>query len=179
MLYDACADNAGIWSVPLGSNSPAVWASNGIGQCTTTVSIGCYAASFAPPLALDPENDSTLYFGAQAPTCCSVVVYQTTSGGANWTPISPDLSNGLTDRITALAVAPSSSSVVYAGTSGGKLWSTQSATQGTSASWTEIDAGLPKRTVTTVAVDPGSPKQAYVTLWVFKLLTLRQAGPHL
>ena len=163
VLYDACADNAGIWSVPLGSNSPAVWASNGIGQCTTTVSIGCYAASFAPPLALDPENDSTLYFSAQAPTCCSVVVYQTTSGGANWTPISPDLSNGLTDRITALAVAPSSSSVVYAGTSGGKVWSTQSATQGTSASWTEIDAGLPKRTVASVAVDPGSPNQAYVT----------------
>src|SRR6266550_2351277 len=49
-----------------------------------------------PPMALDPENDTTLYFGAQSATCCGQqVVYQTTNGGANWTPISPDLSKGL------------------------------------------------------------------------------------
>lgn len=164
VLYDACADNAGIWSVAIGSNSPAVWASNGLGQSTTTPCAGCYSAYFAPPLALDPENNTTLYFGAQAPACCAVVVYQTTNGGANWTPISPDLSGSSAgNQITALVVAPSSSSMVYAGTFGGKVWSTQSATQGTSSSWTEIDASLPKRVVTSIAVDPGSPNQAYVT----------------
>ena len=133
---------------------------------------------FIPPIALDDKNPENLYFG----TCR---VWQTTNAASSlansfipltptWAPISNDLSNGAAvttkcpapggaGNITNLEVAHSSSSVIVAGTSNGKVWETT--TQG--AFWTEIDASaLPNRSITAVRTKRGDSTGAtvYVTL---------------
>lgn len=165
--YIACAGDQGLaFSTSSGGGG---WAANGIGTCTVTPpspnSPPCYSADFVPPLVMDPESTSTLYFGAQAPSTTAQVVYQTTDGALSWQPISPDLSgNGNPNApVTTVGVAPTNSNVVYAGTFSGKVWTTANALAGTGSSWQETDAGLPSRTVTDVVVDPSSASTAYVS----------------
>lgn len=169
--YMVCAANEGIYE---NAGSGWAWAGSGIGACTATTISNCYHAYFAPPLAMDPQNPSVLYFGAgqSAPSSTlpyggAQLVYQTTNGGQSWQAVSPDLAGGqVGPQITAIGVAPTSSDVVFAGTGGmgyGSVWATKNATAGTGATWQQVDAGLPKRTVTDVAVDPSDSSTAYVS----------------
>ncbi len=111
---------------------------------------------FIPPLVMDPSNSQTLYFGTDR-------VYQTTNGASNWTAISPDLTggDGFFGVISTIAVAPSNSNTVYAGTMDNQVQVSTNADSGTSAIWTNISAGLPPRVVTVVAVDPVTSTTAY------------------
>jgi len=131
---------------------------------------------FIPPFVLDPNNPQRLYFG-------TFRVYQTNDGARSWTAISPDLSGGGSEDISAIAVcktpsascavAPSNSSVVYAGTSDGRVQVTMNAGAGTGATWTNISSGLPTRFVTQVAVDPNdaTAMTAYATFSGFGTCT--------
>jgi photosystem II stability/assembly factor-like uncharacterized protein len=170
VLYWACAIEPGIFSTNPALSGNYGWAANGIGNCTATPpppsSPPCYAANFVPPLVMDPESPSTLYFGAQAPSSTAQVVYQTINGAQSWQPISQDLSgNNPNFKITTIGVAPTNSNVVYAGTFGGKVWVTTDALAGSGAigTWQEVDSGLPKRSVNQIIVDPGSSNTAYVS----------------
>lgn len=153
--YIACAGDEGVWTSNPGGFR---WAASGIGTCTTTVTSNCYHGDFVPPLVLDPAKSETLYFGTN-------VVYQTTDGATSWKSISPDLTNGdfqsLGTFITTINVAPVDSNVVYAGTADARVWITMNAGAGTSATFQEIDAGLPNRNVTQVVADLGSRTTAY------------------
>ncbi len=115
-------------------------------------------ADFVPPFVLDPSTSQTLYFGTYQ-------IYQSMDGGNTWNVISPDLTGGsTTDFATTIAVAPSDSNTVYAGTSNGQVWVTTNATAGIGSTWTPIAASpLPDRWVTQIAVDPKTPTTAYVT----------------
>jgi hypothetical protein len=109
--------------------------------------------SFIPPMVMDPSNSSTLYFG-------SFRVYQTTDGAATWTPISPPLtSNG---TLTTIAVAPSNSNTVYAGSDDASVAVTTNASAGANSTWSLINSPSP-RSVTDIAVDPASSTTTYVT----------------
>ncbi len=116
------------------------------------------------PYVMDPTDHLTLYLGTYR-------VHRTTNGGSSWTPISPDLTDGpgsgtLTfGTLTTLAVAPSAPATIYAGSDDGNVHVT---TNGGS-SWSEIDAGLPLRWITRVAVDPTDDAIAYVCLSGYKL----------
>ncbi|MGH9783656.1 MAG: WD40/YVTN/BNR-like repeat-containing protein, partial [Terriglobia bacterium] len=107
---------------------------------------------FYPPLIADPNEPGTLYFGTQR-------VWRSQDGGEHWTPLSGDLTGGGSATLTALAVAPSSSLVLYAGTSdglvkvsrdGGRIWSPS--------------AALPGRFVTSIAVHSLLAERAFVGL---------------
>ncbi len=113
---------------------------------------------FVPPLVMDRSSPQELYFGTYR-------VYQTTNGAANWTAISPDLTAGdsFDGVISTIVVAPSNSNTVYAGTHDSQVQVTTNAGAGTLATWTNINAGLPPRAVTNIAVDPASSTIAYVT----------------
>ncbi len=111
---------------------------------------------FIPPLAIDPSNPQTLYFGTYR-------VWQSRDGAGKWTAISPDLSSGGSATIKAIGVSPSDPNTIYAGTSDSKVQLTSDALDGPIASWTDRSAGLPNRTVTHIAVDPTDPATAYVT----------------
>jgi uncharacterized protein (TIGR03437 family) len=123
---------------------------------------------FIPPLAIDPSNPQTLYFGTYR-------IWQTLDGAGKWVAISPDLTGGASagsPTIKAIAVAPADLNTIYAGTSDGKVQATGNALAGTGASWIDRSAGLPTRTVTHIAVDPIDPATAYVTFSGFSIDSL-------
>jgi photosystem II stability/assembly factor-like uncharacterized protein len=111
------------------------------------------------PFVFDPNNPQILYFGANR-------LYKTTNRAGSWQPVSPDLTNGgansnvVYGTITAIAVAPSNSQVIYVGTDDGNVWQTANG----GSNWTNISNGLPLRWVTRVAVDPYDEMTVYVTL---------------
>jgi photosystem II stability/assembly factor-like uncharacterized protein len=114
---------------------------------------------FIPPMVMDMAHSTTLYFGTYR-------VYQTTNGASTWNAISPDLTNGPSfwGVVTAIAVAPTDSNTVYAGTGDSNVQVTSNAATGTSATWTNVtDSGeLPPRVITSLAVDPTTASTAYV-----------------
>lgn len=112
---------------------------------------------FTPPIAMDPGNPATLYFG-------SYRVYQSKNSAGLWSSISGDLTGGSQfDEITVLTVSPADSNTVWAGTSNGKVWNTTNALGG-GASWTDRSPNLPNRYVTSIAADPYDSQTAYVSL---------------
>ncbi|MGH2711088.1 MAG: WD40/YVTN/BNR-like repeat-containing protein [Actinomycetota bacterium] len=131
------------------------------------------------PLQFDPSNPSVMYYG-------SSMLFRSTNGGANWTPISEDLTtdpeqldpnNGykIYGTITTVAAAKSDGSVIYVGTDDGLLWRTTDLGQ----NWTRLEDpddpstpvnenDLPGSWVTRVAVDPADANVAYATFSGFR-----------
>jgi photosystem II stability/assembly factor-like uncharacterized protein len=111
------------------------------------------------PVVMDPYNHMVLYYGAN-------VLYRTDDGAANWTAISPDLTNGddpgalVYGTITTIAVSRANTEVIWAGTDDGNLHVT---TNG-GTNWTSRNSGLPNRWITRVTCDPFQAGTAYVTL---------------
>ncbi len=108
---------------------------------------------FIPPMVMDPSQSSTLYFG----TCR---IWETTNGATTWNPVTGDLSTTNTSgstcpnngggTVSTIEVSAKSSSIIFAGTSNGKVWATNPSV-GLLLPMTEIDNGLlPNRYVTAV-----------------------------
>ena len=128
------------------------------------------AGPFIPRVVMDPSNPATLWLTAEH-------LFRTDNRAETWTTASPSV--GTSERcwldpsagricapaqyFTAVAVAPSSSNTVYAGTLNGDVW--VSTNRG--GSWRSIagsDAGpLPVRAVNDIAVDPQNAQIAYVS----------------
>jgi len=108
-------------------------------------------SSFVPPLVVDPNTANTLYAGSSK-------VYQSVDAGNTWTAISGDLVFGNSEAyLTAIAVAPGNSAVVYAGAQNGALFVATNVAPG-SANFSQIgQIFLPGRTITAIAIDPSVP----------------------
>jgi photosystem II stability/assembly factor-like uncharacterized protein len=113
-----------------------------------------YRCHWTPPLAIDPFDHNTVYYGCQ-------VIFRTSNGGTSWTVISPDLSTqdpshnvssggivgdnlGQFYAEVVFSIAPSEiqKGLIWAGTNDGKLWYTKDA----GAHWNDVTkniAGLP------------------------------------
>ncbi len=113
-----------------------------------------YRCHWTAPLAIDPFDHNTVYFGCQ-------VIFRTTNGGVSWTEISPDLSTRDPSRIVSsggivgdnlgqfygevvFSIAPSEKQkgLIWAGTNDGKVWYTRDA----GAHWNDVTgniSGLP------------------------------------
>ncbi len=95
-----------------------------------------YRCHWTPPLAIDPFDPNTVYYGCQ-------VIFKTSNAGQSWKVISPDLSTQDPSRIVSsggiigdnlgqfygevvFAIAPSEikRGLIWAGTNDGKLWNT-------------------------------------------------------
>jgi photosystem II stability/assembly factor-like uncharacterized protein len=114
---------------------------------------------FIAPIAMDPTTPTTLYAGTTR-------LYRTTNGATNWSPISNSLAsaNSSFNAISAIGVSKSASNTIYVGTGtstqgAAKLWVTTDA-----SIFTDRTAGLPNRTITSIAVHPTDPNTAYVTV---------------
>ncbi|MGC1458266.1 MAG: choice-of-anchor D domain-containing protein [Steroidobacteraceae bacterium] len=119
----------------------------------------------APPLVMDPNQPSRLYFGTYR-------VYQTLDGAQSWQAISPDqtLNNTTGSVLSAIAVAPSDSNVVYSASFEGRLHVTTNASAGAAAVWQDITStvltvpppGSSSGPIIALTVDPLSSSTLYV-----------------
>jgi hypothetical protein len=143
--------------------------SGGLNKSTTGGASFFGAASGFPggpwvtPILLDPtspvEPNRVLFAGGNSQ------VYRTINSAGGWSASSPALGGA----VLALALAPSSSAVVYAGTGVGRIWrsSDNGATLG---NWVEITTGtvagsapLPQRAITDIVVHPTDPNTLYIS----------------
>jgi photosystem II stability/assembly factor-like uncharacterized protein len=135
-----------------------------------------YRCHWTPPLAIDPFDHNTVYYGCQ-------VIFKTSNAGQNWSVISPDLSTqdpahlipsgGIVgDNLgqfygeVVFAIAPSTiqKGLIWAGTNDGQVWYTKDG----AANWTNVTsniAGLPAwGTVTSIAPSSFDAGTAYVSI---------------
>ena len=126
--------------------------------------------NWSTPIAIDPNDSQVLYYGTDR-------IYRTEDGAENWEAISDDLTRDLDEfpligTLSTIAVAPTNSNVIYAGTDDGKVW----VSSNYGATWNDITGDeLPFRWVTRVVVDPTDEQTAYVT---YSGLRWNEAQPH-
>ena len=110
-----------------------------------------YRCHWTPPLAIDPFDHNTVYYGCQN-------VFKTSNGGQSWNVISPDLSTQDPSKLVSsggliadnlgqfydevvFALAPSTvqRGLLWAGTDDGKIWYTADGGQ----KWHDVTANIP------------------------------------
>jgi hypothetical protein len=141
-----------------------------------------YRCHWTPPLAIDPFDHGTVYYGCQ-------VVFKTSNQGQSWSVISPDLSTRdakfvvssggiVEDNLgqfygeVVFAIAPSEiqRGLLWAGTNDGKLWYTKDSQAGGEGSWVDVTAGLTKAgmpawgTIRKIEPSHFDPATAYVAV---------------
>ena len=135
-----------------------------------------YRCHWTPPLAIDPFDHNTVYYGCQ-------VIFRTSDAGRSWSVVSPDLSaqdpahllssGGIVgDNLgqfygeVVFAIAPSriQKGLIWAGTNDGQIWYTRDG----ATTWTNVTshlAGLPPGgTVTSIAPSSFDAATAYVSI---------------
>jgi photosystem II stability/assembly factor-like uncharacterized protein len=113
------------------------------------------------PFLVSQHDPRTLYAGAN-------VVFKSTSRGASWRTISPDLGEPAGGEravvpygaLTTLAESPFAPGILYAGTEGGAVY----ATRNDGATWTKVSAGLPAKWVTRVVASEHDAGVVYVSM---------------
>jgi photosystem II stability/assembly factor-like uncharacterized protein len=109
-----------------------------------------YRCHWTPPLAIDPFDHNTVYYGCQ-------VIFKTSNKGQSWSVISPDLSTRnpkylvssgglIPDNLgqfygeVVFAIAPSTvkQGLIWAGTNDGKVWYTADGGQ----HWNDVSANM-------------------------------------
>jgi photosystem II stability/assembly factor-like uncharacterized protein len=135
-----------------------------------------YRCHWTPPLAIDPFDHNTVYYGCQ-------VIFRTTDAGQTWSVVSPDLSTRDPAHIkpsggivgdnlgqfygeVVFAIAPSKvqKGVIWAGTNDGQVWYTQDA----ASTWVNVTShihGLPPGgTITSITPSSFDGAAAYVAV---------------
>jgi photosystem II stability/assembly factor-like uncharacterized protein len=131
----------------------------------SSYSVG-FSNSAVTALAIDPTSPSTLYASVEGDL---QGLFKSTDGGASWLAINNGL-NALVatgSTITALALTPGNSNVLYAATAGLGIY--QSIDGG--AHWNPFNDGLTNLDVLALIVAPGSPGTLYAgtSVGIFKL----------
>jgi len=135
-----------------------------------------YRCHWTPPLAIDPFDHDTVYYGCQ-------VMFKTTNGGQSWSVVSPDLSTQDPARnvpsggivgdnlgqfygevIFSIAPSKAQKGLIWAGTNDGQVWYTKDG----AANWINVTkniSGLPPwGTITSIAPSTFDPATAYISI---------------
>jgi hypothetical protein len=134
-----------------------------------------YRCHWTAPLAIDPFDHNTVYYGCQ-------VIFKTSNGGQSWSVISPDLSTQDRSRIVpsggivgdnlgqfygevvfAIAPSPVKKGLIWAGTNDGQIWHTDD--RGQWVNVTKNVSGLPPwGTITSIAPSGFDSGTAYISV---------------
>ena len=106
-----------------------------------------YVGTWRLFICSDCDNTSSVYSSDNLPTW-------TAPGGTT------DLTNGAADVLSVIAVARSNNNVIYTGSRGGRVMTSTNA----GVSWTNITAGLPTRSITSITVSHADPALVYLTV---------------
>lgn len=135
-----------------------------------------YRCHWTPPLAIDPFDHNTVYYGCQ-------VIFKTSNSGQSWSVISPDLSTHDPSRLVSsggivgdnlgqfygevvFAIAPSSiqKGLIWAGTNDGKVWYTRDG----GGQWIDVTqniSGMPAwGTISKIQPSVFDPGSAYIAV---------------
>lgn len=120
-------------------------------------------SNFVAPLVLDPNQPTRLYAGASS-------LWRTNNcraGSVSWTAVKPPVGS----FVSAVAVAPGNSDLVYVGHNDGRVYRSNNATAA-SPTWGAVDDNLgvdplPNRYVTRIAIDGTDPLVVWVALGGF------------
>jgi len=135
-----------------------------------------YRCHWTPPLAIDPFDHNTVYYGCQ-------MIFKTSNAGQSWTVVSPDLSTQDPKHIApsggivgdnlgqfygevVFAIAPSrlQKGLIWAGTNDGQVWYTRDGA-GTWSNVTPKVNGVPAGgTITSIAPSTFDAGTAYVSV---------------
>jgi len=119
-------------------------------------------APFIAPLLLDPNNPNTLLAGAKNLWRSSNIKATTPT----WGVIKPPFSSTF---VSAVAIAPGNSDVIWAGHEDGSVYATLNGTD-PSPFWRRMDEGspgLPNRCCTRITISPDNANRVYVTFGGF------------
>lgn len=117
--------------------------------------------NFIAPFVLDPNNANTMIAGGDS-------LWRSTNvkaGVPSWTVIKAATGT----PISAIAVAPGNSALMYIGDNNGNVYKTTNGTA-VSPTWTQIDnnpTALPNRYVTRITIDPANTNRVFVTFGGF------------
>jgi photosystem II stability/assembly factor-like uncharacterized protein len=166
ILVDPANSNRLYASNPLAPADLVRRSTNGGGAWTTILTNNNFqsedyalAYSVQKSFAMDPQNSKRLLIGLTS-------IFETTDAtvaNPSWSPFSGVLSpaaNVSGQYITALAIAPSSSKIVYAATADGHVWTTNNNGQ----TWKQNDAGLFGQNagkIVDMRIDPSNPKRVF------------------
>ncbi|MFZ3365101.1 MAG: hypothetical protein WA153_16775 [Candidatus Acidiferrales bacterium] len=135
-----------------------------------------YRCHWTPPMAIDPFDNNTVYYGCQ-------VIFKTSNGGQSWSVISPDLSTHDPSRIVSsggivgdnlgqfygevvfsIAPSPVQKGLIWAGTNDGQVWYTKTG----GGNWTNVTkniSGLPAwGQISSIAPSSFAAGTAYVSV---------------
>lgn len=122
-----------------------------------------HSANFIAPFVLDPNNPNTMLAGGSN-LWRSVNVK---ADSVTWTNIKKGTNGSF---ISAIAVAPGNSDIIWVGHNNGLVFATANGTAA-SPTWTRKDQGSPNlprlRTCTSLAIDPTNPNIVYATFGGF------------
>jgi hypothetical protein len=111
-------------------------------------------------LAMDPADPNVVYVGTGWGSFNGNGVYKSTDGGEIWTPAN----RGMIDYgISALAVSPADSQIIYAGGANGELFKSSDG----AATWTDLTDRLPlensfHQRIRDISIDPDRPETIYL-----------------
>jgi hypothetical protein len=119
------------------------------------------AANFYAPMRMDPNTPARLYVGANS----LWVTNDAKAATVAWTAVkapAPTAAGATTNYISAIAVSPLNSNVVWVGHNDGQIYRTTGALSGSPA-WTRVTGGLPaNRLVSAFLLDPVDANRVYV-----------------
>jgi WD40 repeat protein len=121
---------------------------SGLGDATASS-----LALFISPFTMDPTNSAVLYAGGKR-------LWRTTNYADNWSQVRDSIPSRA--KCSAIAVAPSNPNIVWAGYTDGTV--SVGTLSGATWSWTNVGLiDLPAKYVTSIAVNPTSAGEAFVT----------------